>query len=420
MSSRAHHAITGNVCPQLAPGCVRSMTAKCVNTRKMEKMLRKRMWVLALVGAMGITGLAACGSSSSSSSAASSASATTSSSSGSSGTSTTAAATGSSSTCSGGGINVGTGCVVPKKGNKNIAFFGQATNAYTYTVAQTNAATAEGKKLGYNVTISFDNLNPATELANFQQAVSGGKYAGIIFQPVNTQLCVPMRTVPIHSHVLVEIVGSPLCDKGTGNGAQLWAPGTISYVGGQNNVDGINSVLATAAKLSPGPQKAAFIMGLNGNPSVVAWQTAWTPFVAAHPNWSLVDTSYTDFTTPQAFTATENAITAHPDITAIFSPYIDVTSGIVKAIQAQGKAGKIKVYENGGGSSIATGLVKAGSLTGDLPVYPESLGSTGVQTMVEALQGKQPPRFIPGDGNPTATTTGVVTAANVASFKPQW
>jgi ribose transport system substrate-binding protein len=382
-------------------------------------MLHKRMWVLALVGAMGITGLAACGGSSSSTSSASSPSAaTTSSSSGSSGT-TTAAASGSS-TCSAGAIDVGVGCVVPKAGNKNIAFFGQATNAYTYTVAQTNAAVAEGKKLGYNVTISYDNLNPATELANFQQAVSSGKYAGIIFQPVNTQLCVPMRSVPIHSHVLVEIVGTPLCDKGTGNGAELWAPGTISYVGGQNNVDGINSVLATAAKLSTGQQKAAFIMGLNGNPSVVAWQTAWKPFAAAHSNWDLIDTAYTDFTTPQAFTATENAITAHPDITAIFSPYIDVTSGIVKAIQAQGKAGKIKVYENGGGSSIAASLVKAGSLTGDLPVYPESLGSTGVQTMVQALQGKQPPRFIPGDGNPTATTTGVITAANVATFKPQW
>jgi ribose transport system substrate-binding protein len=305
-------------------------------------------------------------------------------------------------------------------GNKNIAFFGQATNAYTYTVAQTNAAVAEGKKLGYNVSVFYSNLNPATELANFQHAMTSGKYAGIIMQPVNSQLCIPMRSQPLKYHVLVEIVGSPLCDKGTGSGASLWAPGTISYIGGQNNVDGINSVLASAAQLSPGPQKAAFIMGLNGHPSVVAWQTAWGPFAAAHSNWKLIDTAYTDFTTPAAFTATENAITAHPDITAIFTPYIDVTSGVVKAIGAQGKTGKIAVYENGGGSKTAVGLVKSGQITGDLPVYPESLGTAGVQTMVQALQGTQPPKFIPGDGNPTATTTGVITKANVASFTPQW
>jgi ribose transport system substrate-binding protein len=369
-------------------------------------MLRKRSWVPAVAGVIAVLAVAGCGSSSSSSS----------------GASATAAAAPASTTSasSGKGIDIGVGTVTPKAGNKNIAFFGQATNAYTYTVAQTKAAQAEGAKLGYNVSVFFDNLSPATELANFQQAITSGKYAGIIFQPVNSQLCVPMRTQSLKYHVLVEIVGTPLCDKGTGSGAALWAPGTISFIGGQNNVDGINSVLETAAKLSPGPQKAAFIMGLNGNPSVVAWQTAWKPFAAAHPNWSLVDTAYTDFTAPTAFTDTENAITSHSDITAMFSPYIDVTSGVVKAVAAQGKTGKIKVYENGGGSGIAAGLVKSGALTGDLPVYPESLGSTGVQTMVSALQGKQPPKFIPGDGNATATTTGVLTKATIGSFTPQW
>jgi ribose transport system substrate-binding protein len=371
-------------------------------------MLRKRSCVPAVAGVIAVLAVAGCGSSSSSSSKSSAAGASTSA-----GSTTSAASSGK-------GINVGVGTITPQSGNKNIAFFGQATNAYTYTVAQTKAAQAEGAKLGYNVSVFFDNLSPATELANFQQAITSGKYAGIIFQPVNEQLCVPMKTQPLKYKVLVEIVGTPLCDKGTGNGASLWAPGTISYVGGQNNVDGINNVLATAAKLSTGPQKAAFIMGLNGNPSVVAWQTAWKPFAAAHPNWSLVTTAYTDFTAPTAFTDTENVITAHPDITAMFSPYIDVTSGVVKAIAAQGKTGKIAVYENGGGSGVAAGLVKSGALNGDLPVYPESLGSTGVQTMVSALQGKQPPKFIPGDGNASATTTGVITKATVGTFKPQW
>ena len=46
-------------------------------------------------------------------------------------------------------------------------------------------------------------------------------------------------------------------------------------------------------------------------------------------------------------------------------------------------------------------------------------GSEGVKVMVEAGKGVQPPRFIPGDGNPNATL-GVITAANVGSFIPQW
>jgi ribose transport system substrate-binding protein len=376
-----------------------------------KHLLRKHFIAPAIAGLAGIVVLAGCGSSSSS---------TTTTAAGTTASGTSAAATTGSGGGSSAGINVGVGTIKPMSGNKNIAFFGQATNAYTYTVAQTNAAVAEGKKLGYNVSAFFSGLNPATELANFQNAITSGKYAGIIMQPVNSQLCVPMKTMPLKYHVLVSIVGSPLCDKGTGNGAVLWAPGTINYIGGQNNVDGINSVLATAAKLSPGNQNAAFIMGLNGHPSVVAWQAAWVPFAKAHPNWKLIDTSYTDFTTPQAFSATENALTAHPNITAIFSPYIDVTSGVVKALSAEGKTGKIAVYENGGGSKIAAGLVKGGQITGDLPVYPADLGTTGVDQMVKALQGTQPPKFTPGDGNPNATTTGVLTKANISSFTPQW
>ena len=52
--------------------------------------------------------------------------------------------------------------------------------------------------------------------------------------------------------------------------------------------------------------------------------------------------------------------------------------------------------------------------------YPYSLGFEGVKSMVAALKGTQPPKFVPGDGNPDAGTQGTITKENVASFKPQW
>ncbi len=316
-------------------------------------------------------------------------------------------------------IDIGVGKITPHS-TKRIAYFVQASQAYSYTVVQAKAAQARGKQLGVRVDIFWSNLNPALELSNFNQVISGGKYGGIIIQPVTAQLCGPVRKLALKYQVVVLVVGNALCDDGTGSGAKLWAPGTVGYIGGQNNVPAINKVLATAANLNTGPQKALLVMGIQGHPSVVAWETAWKSFQAAHANWQLVSTVYTDFTSPGAFTATENALGGNKDVTAIFSPYIDITAGVVKAVAARGLEKQISIYENGGGSATAYSFVKSGQLAGDLPVYPGSLGTRGVEVMVSTLKGKQPPRFIDGDGNPAGAATGVVTKANAASFKPQW
>jgi len=133
----------------------------------------------------------------------------------------------------------------------------------------------------------------------------------------------------------------------------------------------------------------------------------------------LVTTQYTDFTTPTAFKSTQDLLQGHPDINIIFDLYIDVGVGVAKAIDAAGKTGKIKLYENGGGSKVAKQLVEQGKITGDLPVYPVDNAKVGIDDMVMALEGKQPPRYTGGDGNPDFTSTGLITKDNVASFNPQ-
>ena len=39
---------------------------------------------------------------------------------------------------------------------------------------------------------------------------------------------------------------------------------------------------------------------------------------------------------------------------------------------------------------------------------------------VETFKGTQPPKSIPGDGNPDAISAGMLTKDTVATFKPQW
>jgi ABC-type sugar transport system substrate-binding protein len=86
------------------------------------------------------------------------------------------------------GIDVGTGIITPNNID-NIAFLFQSSEIYSYTVAEVAGAKQAAADLGVNLDISFLNLDQAVELSTYQQAISSGKYGGIIMQPVTTQLC---------------------------------------------------------------------------------------------------------------------------------------------------------------------------------------------------------------------------------------
>jgi ribose transport system substrate-binding protein len=372
-------------------------------------MVRKRPWLAAVAAVAVLACAAGCGDDDEGGA------------SGGAAASTTATTDGADTTAASGGgqIDVGVGKITPDTGNKKIAFMTQASEQYTYIVAQVKSAEAEAKKLGYDLDIMYSNLDPATELSNFNQAMSG-KYAGFIMHAVNTQLCGPAKAQAVQKQVIIGVIGNALCTDGSAVGEAQWAPGTAFYVGGANDAEGIEAVLKKAAEDNPGPQKIGFILGPKGNPSGVAWETAWKKFGPTHPDFDLVTTQYTDFTTPGAFKATQDVLQSQRDINILFDLYIDVGVGVAKAIEAADKAGEVKLYENGGGSTVAKKLVQKGTMTGDLPVYPADNARVGIQQLVQALQGKQPEKYTGGDGNPDFFEVGVVTKDTVESFTPQW
>ena len=365
----------------------------------MKVQLKSLRWSV-LVGAVAVTAtLSACGSSSTPSSKTPAAS--------------------SSSASSAAAIDVGTGKITPKD-TTHIAYMVQAGKTFSYTAAQAQGALEAGKALGVTVDVYYSNLDAATELSNFNQIFATGKYGGLIIQSVNQQTCKTITDGSVKQQILVEVVGNPLCDQATATGDALWSPGTTNYMGGQNGVDGITSLLDASAKTLSGPQKVMLAMGTKGHPSTVAWEVAFKTFQQAHPDWTLANETFTDFTTPGAFSSVQNALQGNPKVTVIYSLYVDVTAGVVKAVKAQNLSDKIKVFDNGGGSKLSVQLLNDGQQAGTLPVYPYSLGYEGVKVMVAAFKGTQPQKFIAGDGNPDAISTGMITKETVGNFKPQW
>jgi len=119
-----------------------------------------------------------------------------------------------------------------------------------------------------------------------------------------------------------------------------------------------------------------------------------------------------------ALTATQNVLQAHPNIDVIVSSGDQMIAGAVKAAQAGGKAGKIKMYGNGC-TFEAKVLIQQGKQTGCSVYLPRTEGRLVVDALVKAVNG--------------STTAGIYidplkfssigrlgTKANIAKFKPEF
>lgn len=318
-------------------------------------------------------------------------------------------------------VDVGSGEIQPKTDSTKLAAVITGPPTGSYAAAQEASVKQRAEELGYDIDVYFDDLTPDKELQNFQHIISDPQYAGVVLEPLGPQLCAPIRDQAPQANLLVSVVAVALCDDGTGIGKDLWAEGTLTYVGGMAVRPGPDLVLEEAARQHPGdePYKVAMITGAQGHStSSVAWEAAWEDFSKEHPNWELVGHVYTDWTTPDAFQKTQNLLTANPDIDMTFSSYIDIAEGVSKAVEAQGLSDQISVYSHIAGNKVAHEMVKSGQLAGVYPAFPASMMAAGVDAIDAALKGESVDRYIPNDGNADFGDLGVITKDNLDQWTP--
>jgi ribose transport system substrate-binding protein len=366
-----------------------------------------RKWSAAAAGCLlAISAVTACSSSGKSTSAAGATSAST------------HQSAGTSSSDSGTGINVGSGTITPHK-MKTVALIINYDLSTTYSQAMVKSAQAAASKAGVKLDVKYDHLDAPTELANYQSVISSGKYDGLIIQPLNSQLCQPIATDAVKHNLPVVVIVSTLCDNASASGDGLWSPGTLSYVGGMADFDHTITLMKGAASNSPGPQKVMLVVGTQTLPNTISFLAAYKKYLATNPQWSTVDTVYTDFSAPDALNKTQNALQGHKDTTMIITSYTGITDGVVQAIKDQSLSGKVATYDFFGGSARSVDLIKAGQLTGSLPSYPASMTAAAFQALLDAGNGQTPKRFIDNDGD-TNPATSVITKNDVASLSPQY
>lgn len=105
------------------------------------------------------------------------------------------------------------------------------------------------------------------------------------------------------------------------------------------------------------------------------------------PNIKVLPVQYSDNDPAKAASFVQQAAAAHPDLVGVFGAETNNTQGALTGVREAGKSDKIKVTGYDTSDPIVTAL-KAGQLLGVVVQNPRGEGVQGVDTAIDAMQGK--------------------------------
>ncbi len=102
----------------------------------------------------------------------------------------------------------------------------------------------------------------------------------------------------------------------------------------------------------------------------------------------LIDSRTAHWETEEANTVFSNMLTAHPDIQGVMAANDSMALGVVKAIDAAGKSGQIKVvgFDN---IPAVQPLLKEGKMIATIDQFGSKMAANGTDYAMKALQGEK-------------------------------
>lgn len=327
---------------------------------------------------------------------------------------------------SGATVSVDVGTVKVKVGKPiRLAVALPGTNN-SYVQAQIKAVKREIARIpGAQVAIFDGNFDPTTQFNELQNIVQSGRYNALLLPSLDSNLnCdVATKDAPRRGIVVIALT-TALCGRTVNEGEELWAPGTLSYIGGLETTQYFRKYLEYVVRHNPGPQRVLVVAGPQNIGITINLQAALKMIHAEHPEFEVVQIAYTDYSIPQGNEKTVPMLQAHPDATILFCAYVTLTQGAVQAVAAAGRTGRLKIYDKGS-SAWSIAQLKAGTIQASSPEYPVTTITSAVQALVSAFEGKAVPRFVKNGGAPAPPgadpTTGffLVTKDNADGFKAE-
>jgi len=161
-----------------------------------------------------------------------------------------------------------------------------------------------------------------------------------------------------------------------------------------------------AKTLKPGA-KIAILQGVLGNPSLDDRVTGMLQGLGSAA--TVVSKTPTDCDQTKGLNAGQDALTANPDLDAIYSACGPPITGALQAVKAAGKEGKLVTVGFDASPDEITAIA-GGTETASVAQFPSKMGSLGAQAAFDAASGKKVDAKVD-------TGTELVTKDNVSQFQ---
>lgn len=276
---------------------------------------------------------------------------------------------------------------------------------------------------GFEFDVFDARFDVSRQLNQMESALLNGYNAWVVV-PVEGSLVCDMLTVRApEANVLVANATGAACGRSSKEGDELWSPGTLVYVGGNETPGAFRAIMEKAIADNPGPQKVGILTGPNLHPITAAFDVALAEIKAAHPEFEIVAVHRTDYSPPDNQAKTQTMLQANPDLSIIIGAYTNMSKGAVPALEAAGRLGEVKVYE-AGGTEWSVSALRNGWIDGTTGFYRQTAAEAAVQAILDARAGKSVPRVILNDGHDLIEgqqegQVGIVTRENVDAYSPQ-
>jgi len=275
---------------------------------------------------------------------------------------------------------------VDKVSDLKVAAFLGTDNSYLQANIQALKDVAADN--GFTVDFFDPQWDAQKQYNQIQTAITSGKYNAFVVPAMDSNLMCTMLTKEAPAAGIVVVAeNAPLCGRDTNSGEDTWAPGTLTFIGGQT-LDVYQEWVQQVKKDYPDGAKIALIEGpqlaSNAKNFDKAADEAFTG------KWQVVARQYTDYTTNQAFQAAQTILQANPDIDIIMSNYAGMSQGVVQAVDGDPD---VAVYDFGG-DQWALNSVKDGKLKSTIMMLPYQETYLSGQVLVDLVEGKPVPKFI--------------------------
>ena len=322
---------------------------------------------------------------------------------------------GSSSTTAGPADNGGTTAPAQDK-TLQVAYLSFAV-ANSYDAPMLASAQAVAADSNAKLTVFDANNSPQTQFTQFQNAITSGKYDGIITQPILGTGLTSLVTQAVGKGIKVvnidQVMGP---DYSTSEPQVDGLSANVIMVPTEIGTDMGKQVVAACASKNLDPCNVGYLYDIKASTLDVAIHKAFEQAIASTPSVKVVAEGEDFFTPAGGLKASQDMLQAHSDLSLIVGSDQGI-EGAVLALTAAKKTGKVLLVGYGASAAGIAG-VASGQWFSDVAQAPASTGRLGMQAMVKALRDGQDSGAV--DPAADLPNNGIVTKDTASKFTAEW